>query len=101
MIEDVVNNTYQNIQKNNIKNIDEIQNFSKMIVDFSDFMKNINQQIKVFLTNKMYRHDLVNQMSQDAHITINKIFDHIFLNPKKFIFSKTSIFFSVLLSKFI
>jgi dGTPase len=83
MIDDVIINTYKNINIHNIKNIDDIKNHPSIIVDFSENMMNINQQIKFFLNRKMYRHDIVNQMTKDAHITISKIFDHLFNNPKK------------------
>jgi dGTPase len=83
MIDDVIKNTYKNIAIYNIKNIDEIKNHPTIIVDFSENMMNVNQQIKLFLNRKMYRHDIVNQMTKDAHITISKIFDHLFNNPKK------------------
>lgn len=83
MIKDVVDNTFNNILNNNIQSHEDIRNFPNFLVNFSSHMQNINDEIKKFLNNKMYRHSIVNQMSEDAQIIINSIFDHVFENPKK------------------
>ena len=81
MVEDVINQTKANINKNNIKNIDDVRNFPHFLVEFSPEM-NINQiAIKNFLMKKMYRHEFVNRMTRDAKNVIELLFNYHFSNP--------------------
>lgn len=83
MINDVVENTRNNIVKHNIKNYEDIMNHNGFLVEFSDYFQEINNKIKKFLNQNLYRHNIVNQMTDDANLIISSIFDHIFANPKK------------------
>lgn len=82
MVLDVIEQTKKNIENFQIKTLDDVCNHKNLLVNFSHSMqKNINA-IRNFLMQKMYRHPLVNDMSQNASNILNFLFDHHFMNPK-------------------
>ena len=82
MVLDVIEQTKINLQKNNIKTLEEVRNFSKFLVEFSPKMQENHLKIKKFLMQKMYRHEMVNAMTDDAKQIINSLFDFHFLKPE-------------------
>ena len=82
MVLDVIEQTKINLQKNNIKTLEDIKNFTKFLVEFSPKMQETHLQIKKFLMQKMYRHELVNAMTNNAKDVINSLFDFHFLKPE-------------------
>ena len=59
MVVDVINTTNKNLKKSNPQSINDIYKQDRLIVDFSDKMKNIDKQIKDFLKLNMYNHKKV------------------------------------------
>ena len=82
MVLDVIEQTKINIQKNKILTIDDVKNFPKFLVEFSPQIQEIHLLIKKFLMKKMYRHELVNTMTNNAKEVINSLFDFHFLRPQ-------------------
>ena len=82
MVLDVIEHTKINLQKNNIKTLKDIKNFPKFLVEFSPKMQEIHLLIKKFFMQKMYRHQLVNAMTDNAKDVINSLFDFHFLKPE-------------------
>ena len=82
MVLDVIEHTKINLQKHNIKSLEDIKNFPKFLVEFSPKMQEIHLLIKKFLMQKMYRHQLVNAMTDNAKDVINSLFDFHFLKPE-------------------
>jgi len=82
MVLDVIEQTKINLQKNNINTLEEIRNFSKFLVEFSPKMQENHLIIKKFLMQKMYRHEIVNAMTDNAKQIINSLFDFHFLKPE-------------------
>ena len=82
MVLDVIEHTKINLQKHNIKTPEEIRNFPKFFVEFSPKMQETHLLIKKFLMQKMYRHQLVNIMTDNAKNVINSLFDFHFLKPE-------------------
>ena len=54
MIKDLISNTKKNINIHNIKTLKDINKTDFLIVDFSDKIKNSENEIRYFLKNKMY-----------------------------------------------
>jgi dGTPase len=81
MVLDVIEQTKINLQKHNIKSLEDIKNFPKFLVEFSPKMQEIHLLIKKFLMQKMYRHQLVNAMTNNAKEVINSLFDIHFSKP--------------------
>jgi dGTPase len=55
------------------------------MVDFSDKVKNSENEIRYFLKSKMYNNKIVLKKNNKGKSIIKKLFDKIKLNPKKFI----------------
>ncbi len=85
MIKDLIDNTKKNINKNNIQSINDINKFSFLIVDFSDKIKNSENEIRFFLKTKMYNNKNVLTKNNKGKLIVKKLFDKIMKNPTKFI----------------
>jgi dGTPase len=75
MVIDVIENTKDNIKNFKIKSVDDVRKFNRSIVNFSDFMQDVHIKTKEFLMNNMYRHSVVNQMTNDAKNIVATLFD--------------------------
>ena len=85
MIKDLINNTKENIKKNKVKNFKDLSKTSFLMVDFSDKIKNSENEIKYFLRTKMYNNKEVLAKNNKGKSIVRKLFDKIKQNPKKFI----------------
>ena len=85
MVVDVISNTNKNIKKSNPQSLNDIFKKDYMIVDFSDKMKNIDSQLKIFLRQNMYNHKKVIVNTNKGKKIIKKLFDYLMKKPKKFI----------------
>ena len=85
MIKDLIKNTKNNLNSNKIKNYKDIAKTSLLIVDFSDKIKNSENDIRYFLRTKMYNNKNVLIKNNKGKSIIKKLFDKIKSNPKKFI----------------
>ena len=83
MVVDVIENTQKNLEKNNIQSEEDVRNFGATIVSFSKQMESDHQKIKEFLMENMYRHKLVNSMTEDAKKIVGSLFDFYMNDPKK------------------
>ncbi len=85
MIKDLINNTKNNIRLNNIKKFKDINKTSFLMVNFSDKIKNSENEIRNFLRTKMYNNKNVLAKNNKGKLIIKKLFNKIKQNPKKFI----------------
>ena len=85
MVGDVINSIKKNIRVNQIRNLNDIYKSDKVIVCFSNQMKNFDISIKKFLKQKMYYHSKVNLKTNYGKKIIIKLFNKIKSNPKKYI----------------
>ncbi len=85
MIKDLIINTKKNLSFNKIKTLNDINKTSFLIVDFSDQIKNSENEIRDFLKNKMYKNQIVIKKNNKGKLIIKKLFNRIKKNPKKFI----------------
>ena len=85
MIKDLIYNTKKNLINNKIKSLKDINKTSFLIVDFSDKIKNSENEIRYFLRSKMYNNRNVLVKNNKGKSIIKKLFDKINQNPKKFI----------------
>ncbi len=88
MIKDLIINTKKNLKHNKIKTIDDVKKTSFFIVDFSDKIKNSENEIRYFLKTKMYNNKKVLKKNNKGKLIIKKLFNKIQKNPKKFISKK-------------
>ena len=85
MVVDVIDTTNKNLKKNNPQSINDIYEQDRLIVDFSDKMKIIDKQIKVFLKRNMYNHKKVIVNTNRGKKIINDLFKYLSKNHKKHI----------------
>ena len=85
MIKDLINNTKKNLSYNKIKSFKDIKKTSFLMVDFSDKIKNSEDEIRYFLKTKMYNNKNVLEKNNKGKSIIKKLFNKIKFNPRKFI----------------
>ena len=85
MVIDVIKNSNLNLKKINPQSINDIYKHGYLIVDFSDKMKKVDRQIKDFLKLNMYNHKNVIINTNKGKKIINKLFNYLSKNPKKYI----------------
>ena len=85
MVKDVVINTKKNIRQENPKNISDIYKSKIQLVEFSNKMKDFEQEIKFFLNQNMYKHRLVSNKTKYGMKIVKTLFKKIIKNPRKFI----------------
>tara|TARA_S200000501_G_scaffold140393_1_gene132742 strand:- start:785 stop:1702 length:918 start_codon:yes stop_codon:yes gene_type:complete len=88
MIKDLINNTKKNLISNNIKTLKDINKTSSLMVDFSDKIKNSENEIRYFLKLKMYNNKDVLAKNNEGKLIIKRLFNKIEQNPKKYISDK-------------
>ena len=88
MIKDLIKNTKKNLVDSNIKNLKDINKTSSLIVDFSDDIKNSDNEIRYFLKIKMYNNKEVLKKNNKGKLIVKRLFKKIKLNPRKFISKK-------------
>ena len=85
MVIDVINTTNKNLLKNNPKSIKDIYKKNHKIVDFSDKVKNIDNQVKDFLNKYMYNNKKVIVNTNRGKRIINALFKYLLKKPKMYI----------------
>tara|TARA_Y100000590_G_scaffold340886_1_gene388817 strand:+ start:871 stop:1989 length:1119 start_codon:yes stop_codon:yes gene_type:complete len=85
MVQDVINNTINNIKLNKIKRIKDVLNCRSNLVCFSSTFNIIENEIKYFLRLKMYNNKKVLQKNNKGKKIIKKLFYLISKNPKNFL----------------
>ena len=85
MVKDVIKSTRRNIIRTKPKNIKDIYSSKTQLVEFSEKMKDFDQEIKFFLKENMYKHKFVLNKTKQGMKIIKTLFKKIIKNPKKFI----------------
>ena len=85
MVSDVILNTKKNLINENPKNIQDIYKAKNQLVEFSNKMKDFDQEIKFFLKENMYKHPLVANKTKQGMKIVNTLFKKIIKKPKNFI----------------
>ena len=88
MIKDLIKNTKNNLRLNKVKNYKDVNKTSFLMVDFSEKIKNSENEIRFFLKTKMYNNKSVLIKNDKGKIIIKRLFNKIIKNPKKFIKNK-------------
>ena len=88
MVLDVINTTSKNLMRINPQSINDIYQQDRLIVDFSDKMKETDKQIKGFLKRNMYNHKKVIVNTNKGKKIIKYLFNYLLKEPKKYISNK-------------
>lgn len=74
LITDLLGQTKNNLNKEQIKSVDEIRNLNYQIVDFTDNAKERINEIKQFLFQKVYRNNRITEISRKCHKIVQGLF---------------------------
>ena len=85
MVKDVINKTKKNIKLYKIKDINDVYESKKTLVEFSEKMKTFDKEIKLFLKENMYNHNIVSTKTKKGIKIVDTLFKKISKNPKKHI----------------
>ena len=85
MVLDVITTTNKNLKIINPQSANDIYKQDRLIVDFSDKMKQIDQQVKDFLKSNMYNNKKVIINTNKGKKIIFDLFKYLSKNPKKYI----------------
>ncbi len=85
MIKDLIQNTKYNLVNCKINSLNDISKSNFLIVDFSDKVKNSENEIRYFLKVKMYSNKNVLKKNNKGKLIIKKLFTKINKDPKKYI----------------
>jgi len=85
MVRDVIENTKKNIGDEKPKSIKDIYRAKIQLVEFSNKMKNFDEEIKFFLMQNMYKHKIVSNKTKYGMKIVKTLFKKISKNPKKYI----------------
>ena len=85
MIRDLLSNTDKNLRKLKINSFKDLNKSNQLIVQFSNKLQNSEKEIKFFLRNKMYNNKTVLNKNRRGKMIINKLFNIIKSNPRKFL----------------
>ena len=88
MIKDLINNTKNNLNHNKIKTFKDVSKKNFLMVEFSDKVKNSENEIRFFLKTKMYNNKNVLDKNNKGKSIIKNLFRKIDRNPNKFISKK-------------
>ena len=83
MVTDLINNSIEQINLNNISSIEKVHKASKEIIIFSEKTNNLIKNIKTFLFNNMYKHAHIQKWSEESKIILNTIFIYYMKNYNK------------------
>ena len=83
MVTDLIDNSIEQINLNNISSIEKVHKASKEIIIFSEKTNNLIKNIKSFLFNNMYKHAHIQKWSEESKIILNTIFIYYMKNYNK------------------
>ncbi|MEQ9115832.1 MAG: deoxyguanosinetriphosphate triphosphohydrolase [Rickettsiales bacterium] len=79
LVDDVIANSLENIEKLNIKTVEDIRNATQPIVTFSENKTSFIDNLRSFLLENMYKHSYVNRMTYRARKIVSELFD-VYIN---------------------
>ena len=90
MVNDVLSNIANNIENHGIENIEDVRKHDSAIASFTAKMQTDVDTIREFLSDRMYNHEKVRNMSKNAGRTISALYD-LLIEDKDLIYSKIKI----------
>ena len=85
MVKDLIKNSLINFKLNKINNLNDVYKSENTLVCFSKDYVNIINEIRDFLSSKMYKNNKVLKKNNEGKRIIKKLFNAISRKPKKFL----------------
>jgi dGTPase len=81
LINDLVETTQANLDRVGVETLDDVRRHDSNLVSFSPQMRELNQQLKTFLYQRLYSHHKVELMRVKAERFITLLFENYSANP--------------------
>jgi dGTPase len=81
-VTDAIDTTNKNIEDSNVESVENIQMLPASVVAFSEDLTDMNQQLKDFLYQFLYRHSRVYLMQKKAERILQALFDSYAQSPE-------------------
>jgi len=85
MVKDLIKNSLTNFKLNKINKLNDVYKSENKLVCFSSNYENIINEIRDFLSSKMYKNNKVLKKNNEGKKIIKKLFKAISSNPRKFL----------------
>ena len=82
MVRDVIAQTGVQLADAQVRSADDVRALGRPAVGFSDAMRAHDRALKIFLFERMYRHDRVNRMSSKAKRVVHDLFRLFMVEPE-------------------
>ncbi len=83
MVTDCLTETQQRLKEAAPSNVDDVRELGRPVISFSAEMHEIDRSLKDFLFSNMYRHDRVNEMTNQARQVVSDLFNLLLAEPAK------------------
>ena len=85
MVKDLIKNSLMNIKSNKINKLSDVYKCENKLVCFSSSYEKTINEIRDFLSTKMYKNNKVFKKNNEGKRIIEKLFEAISSNPRKFL----------------
>jgi dGTPase len=82
MVDDVITNSFNNIEIAKIHDLEDVRKAKKFMVDFSEDMANQVKELKAILSKNIYNHPKILLNNKKAQRIISELFLFYFENPE-------------------
>ncbi len=81
LVTDLIDSSSARLRSANVASIQEVRTQRTFMIGFSDETARLNQELKSFLRERLYRHYKVRRMTAKARRVVRELFDAFFADP--------------------
>jgi len=82
MVEDILKESKSRLADANLKSVEDLRNYGRAVIGFSDAMAKNDKELKEFLFPNMYKHYKLNRMTSKAKRVVHDLFDLFLAEPE-------------------
>jgi len=81
LVTDLINSSAERLSSSGVRSISEVRTHPRGLIGFSDATRELNQGLKVFLREEVYKHYKVRRMTSKARRVVQELFNAFFNDP--------------------
>jgi dGTPase len=81
LVSDLIDSSAARLRQSGVRSIAEVRAHPKVLIGFSDTTRELNQALKTFLREQLYKHYKVRRMTAKARGVVRELFDAFFNDP--------------------
>jgi dGTPase len=81
LVTDLIDSSARRLEESGVRSIAQVRTHAKALIGFSDETRELNQALKSFLRDRLYKHYKVRRMTSKARRVIVALFDAFFNDP--------------------